>query len=633
MQQREKNLLIGLVAAVLLWQGGKVLSSTFLEPLWTRQKDLEKLQESVSEKNKGLILLARQKKQMEGWKRRSLPPDPASMLKRTAGTQGGPRPSASNAQRLYQDWLLDLAVLSGFEQLKISPERMTVSPDNVYVSVHVKIDAEPRYEQLCRFLDRFYRTDLLHRITSIRIQSTEAEGDPFLKVLIEAEGLALIDAPQRRQLFAQTTLVEDLPEDGTTLKLKSVEGFPEKPGFLIRVKNEFVTVTAMEGNVWTVERAQDGTTAASVPAGSIVEDAPRNPDVAFRTDEQIKQLLASNVFLKPVPPTQYKPKVSPLGEKSHMRGKPMEFNIVVTGYDPGRGRPEFTLIEPINPGSRIDKASGKFSWAPTSDQMAGKYAFKFEVKHPSIAGGRLTDTFNVALREPNTAPKVAQKAVPPVYIGRKWTFKPEATDAESASDRLTWKLGENPPTGLEIDSTTGELTWTPGDDVEISKVKVNVVATDDGSPPLSITLPLELDIQDDAATFTFLTTIFFRDEIPLAVFYDRSKGKSIELKVGSRFAVADIRGVVTSIEKKFMMFSREDVSYRIELGQSLREILDKAEKSAEATTARPDKASEKPAGADRQRGGGASQPDAAAPSDATQPSNASPTGRSSEKDD
>ncbi len=239
----------------------------------------------------------------------------------------------------------------------------------------------------------------------------------------------------------------------------------------------------------------------------------------------------------------------------------------------------------------------------------------------------------MALREPNTAPKVAQKAVPPVYIGRKWTFKPEATDAESASDRLTWKLGENPPTGLEIDSTTGELTWTPGDDVEISKVKVNVVATDDGSPPLSITLPLELDIQDDAATFTFLTTIFFRDEIPLAVFYDRSKGKSIELKVGSRFAVADIRGVVTSIEKKFMMFSREDVSYRIELGQSLREILDKAEKSAEATTARPDKASEKPAGADRQRGGGASQPDAAAPSDATQPSNASPTGRSSEKDD
>jgi len=112
MQQREKNLLIGLVTAVLLWQGGKVVSSTFLEPLWTRQKDLEKLQESVSEKNKSLILLARQRKQLDGWKRRSLPPDPASMSKRTAGTQGGARPTAANAQRLYQDWLLDLAVLS-----------------------------------------------------------------------------------------------------------------------------------------------------------------------------------------------------------------------------------------------------------------------------------------------------------------------------------------------------------------------------------------------------------------------------------------------------------------------------------------------------------------------------------------
>ena len=620
MQQREKNLLIGLVAAVLLWQGGKVVSSTFLEPLWTRQKDLEKLQESVSEKNKSLILLARQRKQLDGWKRRSLPPDPASMSKRAAGTQGGARPTAANAQRLYQDWLLDLAVLSGFEQLKISPERTTVSPDNVYVSVHVKIDAEPRYEQLCRFLDRFYRTDLLHRITSIRIQSNEAEGDPFLKVLIEAEGMALLDAPQRRQLFAQTTLAEDLAEDGTTIKLKSVEGFPESPGFLIRVKNEFVTVTEMKGNVWTVERGQDGTTAASVPAGSIVEDAPRNPDIALRTDEQIKQLLASNVFLKPVPPTQYKPKISPLSEKSHMRGKPLEFNIVVTGYDPGRGRLEFSLIDPIIPGSRIDKSSGKFSWSPTSDQMAGKYAFKFEVRHPSIAGGRMTDTVNVALREPNTAPKVAKKTVPPVFIGRKWTFQPEASDAESSGDRLTWKLGENPPAGLEINSSTGELTWTPDDEVEIAKVKVNVVATDDGSPPLSTTIPLELDVQDDAAMFTYLTTIFFRDNVPLAVFYDRSKGKSIELKVGSRFAVSDIRGVVTGIEKKFLTYSRDDASYRMELGQSLRDSFEKAEKPTDRTTSRPGQSAEKPV-------------EDSAPSDATQPSNVVPEKQSSKSDE
>ena len=169
-------------------------------------------------------------------------------------------------------------------------------------------------------------------------------------------------------------------------------------------------------------------------------------------------------------------------------------------------------------------------------------------------------------------------------------------------------------------SSTGELTWTPDDEVEIAKVKVNVVATDDGSPPLSTTIPLELDVQDDAAMFTYLTTIFFRDNVPLAVFYDRSKGKSIELKVGSRFAVSDIRGVVTGIEKKFLTYSRDDASYRMELGQSLRDSFEKAEKPTDRTTSRPGQSAEKPV-------------EDSAPSDATQPSNVVPEKQSSKSDE
>jgi hypothetical protein len=243
MQRREQYLLIGLIAAVVLWGGASMFHSTFVEPLQKKQKELTDLQDSISKRQADLIQLAKHRKNLTTWTKRSLPPD---------AKMGKSRPDALNAQRLYQDWLHDLAQLSGFEDLKVSPDRRGVSRDNVYVSVSVKIEADARYDQLCRFLDRFYRADLLHRITALRVQSKESEGDPFLQIELEAEGLAVINAPVNRRLFAQTVLIEELSDDATELKVDSNDDFPKEPGFLVRIKNEFMRVVAIDGTTWTV---------------------------------------------------------------------------------------------------------------------------------------------------------------------------------------------------------------------------------------------------------------------------------------------------------------------------------------------------------------------------------------------
>jgi hypothetical protein len=566
MQRREQYLLIGLVGAVLFWQGLRLLDSTFLGPMRDKQKELTKLEETVDQRMKELVVLARQRKNLVDWKRRSLPTD------KTTKRQRNDRPEALNAQRLYQDWLHDLAQLSGFEDLKVQPDRLSVSRDNVFVSVGIKIEGEARFEQLCRFLGRFYRADMLHRVTSLRVQSRESEGDPFLQIALEAEGLAVVGSPEKRLLFPRATLTEDAPDDATELKIEAAEGFPKEPGFLVRMRDEFLRVTAIDGTTWTVERAQDGTTAASHPAGTFIESMPMLPDMAPRSPEEIKQLLETNIFVKPAPPMQYKPRIAPLGEKILVRGKPLEFNIVVLGYDPAKGRPEFSLVAPIPAGSRLDKASGKFAWAPTADQKAGKYPFKFEVKHPSAPGGLLADSVTITLRDPNLAPKISPKTAPPVYIGREWKFKPEATDAETPANKLVWKLGENPPKGLVIDGKTGELTWTPDDETEPGEATIPLVVTDDGATPQSTTLVLKVKVQDDAATFTHLTTIFIVDGKVLAKLYDRSQDKYTDLRVGTRFAVADMAGTVTQIDKKYLMYADKGVMYRLEIGQSLREV-------------------------------------------------------------
>jgi len=564
MQRREQYLLIGLVTAVLLWQGASLLNGMLLKPLRDKQTDLEKVQTQIGDSNAKLLQLARQRKNLNDWKKRSLPPDPAKAKQ---------RPNALNAQRLYGDWLHDLAELSGFEELKVSSDVITVSRDNVFVSVHIKIEADAHYEQLCRFLDRFYRTDLLHRVTGLRIQSQEAEGNPVLQVLMDVEGMAIVGAPQNRRLFAQTTLVEDLSEDATEIIVESNDDFPKEPGFLVRLRNEYVKVTRMEGAIWTVERAQDSTIASNHPSETIVEHVRLSSDVKGRTADDFKQLFESNVFVKPAPPVQYKPRVAPLGEKTLTRGKPIEFTVVAMGYDPAKGRPEYSLVAPLTAGSRLDKTTGKFLWSPTSAQKAGKYTFKFEVKHPSAPGGKLSESVNVILRDPNTPPKIATPSTLPVYLGREWKTTLQATDAETPSGKLTWKLGPNPPKGLVINNQTGVLTWMPDDSTEVGEATAQVIVSDDGSPAQSTTQTLKLVVQDDAAQFTYLTTIFSVNGNVLAKLYDRSQDKYTELRVGTKFSISDIRGTVTTIDKKFLVFATSDGSHRLEIGQSLREAV------------------------------------------------------------
>ena len=562
MQRREQYLIGGLVTVVALWFGSGWLKSAVLEPIRTKREALDKLTKTVGQKEDQLLNLARSKKLLKDWQARSLPPDL---------TKARQKADALNAQRLYLEWLTDVAQLSGFEDLKVSPDRRAPKA-NVYVSVMVKIEADARFEQLCNFLDRFYRADLLHRVTSLRVQCKESDGDPFFQVTLEAEGLALLDAPQRRTLFAQTRLAEALSEDGTTLKVEGLDGFPKQPGFRIRLKNEYLTVTEFDGTSWTVERGIDRTTAADYPEATIVELTPLNASVPARTTEEFQELLAANIFVKPAPPKDYRLKLGPLGEKTFTRGsRPFEFTIAAMNYDTTKGRPEFSLVGTPLPGLQLDKATGKLTWKPDEKLKADKYPVKFEVKHPSASGGKLSESVTILLRDPNTPPKFAKKTPPPVILGREWKFAPEVTDTESSAGKLTWKLGDDPPAGLTIDETTGALTWTPEDSVPVGEALAKITATDDGMPPQSSTLELKLDVQDDLAMFTRLTGIFAKDGDRRALLYDRSQNKTTELREGDTFTVADVQGTVTTIATKYLIFTSGEETKRLELGQSLRE--------------------------------------------------------------
>jgi hypothetical protein len=95
--------------------------------------------------------------------------------------------------------------------------------------------------------------------------------------------------------------------------------------------------------------------------------------------------------------------------------------------------------------------------------------------------------YNTDIAE-NEAPKITSTAPTTATIGIQYTYLPVANDPEG--DLLTWSLADE-PVGMTIDSTTGEITWTPGEEVTTSG---------------DVTLTVSDDSQSDSETFTISVT-------------------------------------------------------------------------------------------------------------------------------
>jgi hypothetical protein len=292
MQRREILLLIALIAAVLVWQGGRIVSKVIFEPIEMRRADLAGLDESIGTKQVEQARLARAERQLRDWRARSLSRDPLV------------------AQRLYQRWLTDLAQNAGFANLKVTPERR-IDRNEAYTTVEVSVSGEATLAQTGLFLYRFYRTNLLHRVTTINLQGKDNQGDPLLKVSLTAEGLSLTNAPDRKQLFPQTTLTQPLQPDDMELPVESPLRAAAGGDFLIRIGGEYLTVDGVSGRQWPVrERQVDGASPAVHETGTLIEIIPVDSARQSRSFAALQALVPRNPFAVPTPVKEEPPPVA-----------------------------------------------------------------------------------------------------------------------------------------------------------------------------------------------------------------------------------------------------------------------------------------------------------------------------------
>ena len=319
MQQREKNIVWGIAGLVGLYIGYSFFHSWFIQPLITLDEDIEKATALLETANRGQRNLRVWEAALADARRISLPRN------------------SSDARRLYLRWIEELTVDSGI-QIDRNPESLNEKSDGVVMAYPVKVVGVGTYDQILLFAKRFEQVNLLQRFSQFDLKITEP-GDPRLWIYFTAEGVSMAGAPDRSTLFNETQLVDGLAPTQTVLTIADSKGFPEKTPFRIKVGPEWMDVTAINKDQWTVARGVDQSKAATHAKGATVSLYPLK--VAGPAEPSVEKaygtLVAGNPFRKPQPPLKFKPRISPVGKPRRHQGNSLDAQAEHRELEPRSG--------------------------------------------------------------------------------------------------------------------------------------------------------------------------------------------------------------------------------------------------------------------------------------------------------
>ena len=193
MNQREKMLAIAVGALLVL--GACLYVWTRINNMFAdRQRQITQLEKEIHDREMIVQRGMRATQRIGDYEQRSLPPD------------------RDVAQSRYQNWLFETAEKHvGFENVIIKATGSATASD-VYQRLSFTLSGDGSIAQLTQFLYRFYSVNYLHRIHSLRVQTSK--GSRKLRLTFTIEALSLPGAPKRDQLTAEPSnrLAASLPE-------------------------------------------------------------------------------------------------------------------------------------------------------------------------------------------------------------------------------------------------------------------------------------------------------------------------------------------------------------------------------------------------------------------------------------
>lgn len=552
MLSREKTIAYSIAGAVGLWVVWSLLSSFVFGPIDELEATIANRETTKGQREVAAAGVMRDKTELASARPTSLPPE------------------RTEAQRLYLKWLDEIAASSGLT--KFVPTVLQSKDIDKFATSPIQFKAEGTYEQAMLFLRRFSEVNLLHRIESFDVQAQEPPGNPRMQITATVEGLSMPAAPPRATLFTQTQLASEISAEQKEINVVNAAAFPTQAPFRIRVGSEWMNVVSIDNTRWTVERGAAQSTASKHAAEDDVEFTPLRPTPQDQPgiEEAYQKLVAANIFAKPRPPVEYRPRLSPSSTQLVTRGTPFSVTMKTESWDPAYGTAKFEFEGDIPEGLTIDAASGAMKWSPPDSILPGEYKVRV-VAVGSNEGKRVPTELTLKLRNANRPPVFNPVDNPTAFLGRQLSLDVAASDPDE-TDRLTYSLTGQALAGATIDARTGRFTWTPAEDLEPGTVRVEVTATDNGDPPKNAKKTLSITTAEDAAQFTRLTTIFSVNGDRHARFFDQSVGKTTALRLNDDFKFADIQGKVVELEADRIVVETGGKRMQLELGMAVRDM-------------------------------------------------------------
>jgi len=183
------------------------------------------------------------------------------------------------------------------------------------------------------------------------------------------------------------------------------------------------------------------------------------------------------------------PTIDAVPDASIDEGSLLTFKVV--GHDPDATQIlTYSLTGTVPSGAAINPTNGVFTWKPSESQGPGVYPFGVKVADNGVPPLAAATNFTVTVNEVNTPPVVQTPGNLTVHELVKLQASCTATDKDllhghtPSTNHIAFSL-VNPPAGATIDPASGQFSWTPTEAQGPGTYTITVVATDDGTPPLT----------------------------------------------------------------------------------------------------------------------------------------------------
>jgi parallel beta-helix repeat protein len=123
-------------------------------------------------------------------------------------------------------------------------------------------------------------------------------------------------------------------------------------------------------------------------------------------------------------------------------------------------------------GMEIDQNTGIITWLPTNDQVG----LNDVVVHVDDGhGGGTAQVYVITVKNNNDLPMITSEPVTTAIEDKRYIYQVKADDVDT-DEVLTYYLDENPE-GMEIESNSGKITWTPTND-QVGDNRVSILVLD-----------------------------------------------------------------------------------------------------------------------------------------------------------